>query len=504
MSGTSRWLAVHARLRPDQPALIHKTKTTSFRELEAKSLRLAAKLHGAGIGAGDRVAVLHANHAVQIELIHALILLEAVLVPLNTRLTTGELRGLLEDAEPTLLVHGPEFDTVTTDLQHNLPGIDLLPSHTLHSLPEKPATLAEQPRLERDQAILFTSGTTGRPKGVRLTLANHLASAAGSTQRLGTKPGDRWLACMPLHHIGGLAIVLRCAIDGMCVVLHTHFDAEAVLESIHRDAVTAISLVPTMLQRLLDAAKGESFPKSLRFVLLGGGPIPESLLARTRRADLPVAPSYGLTETASQVATLAPDEIDEHPSSAGRPLPGVKIRICDTRGRKQLPSTAGEVWVHGAQVMAGYLNHPDENARVLRDGWLRTGDIGNLSSDGYLSILDRRSDLIVSGGENIYPAEVEAALVSHPDVQEAAVIGRADPTWGQVVHAFIVRGASREPSPDELIAHCRSRLAGYKRPQEFHFVASLPRTRSGKLRRDALTLEGRPAGSVEDPSRTER
>ena len=486
MSAFRGWIAQHARERPKHPALISGKITLSFAELDDAARSLAARLRGLGIEAGDRVAVLLENEVLYVELIHALISLGAVLVPLNLRLTPRELRGLLEATHAKLLLHGAELGALVAAARRNLPGLKALSTSALRVLPEQPAAPSHALELAADHAILFTSGTTGHPKGVRLTLANHVASAYASAQRLGVHPQDRWLACMPLYHVGGLAIVLRSAIYGTSVVLQARFDARTVMRSLQRDRITAISLVPTMLTRLLDAAAGASFPAALRFVLLGGGPIPEDLVRRATRKGVPIAPTYGLTEAASQVATLAPEEAEAHGASIGRALPGLELRVVDAQNRDQPPTMPGEICVRGPQVMAGYLDRPDETQRVLREGWLHTGDIGALSSDGYLTLLDRRSDLIVSGGENVYPAEVEAGRLSHPDVAAAVVVGRPDPTWGQVVHAFVVAKLARKPLPQELIAYCRGRLAGFKLPRRVHLVPSLPRTPSGKLRREEL------------------
>ena len=480
----SHWLAARARGSPERPALISPEATLSYRELERRAWRLAAKLRAIGIGHGSRVAMLHANHPLYVELIHALVLLEATLVPLNTRLTADELGGLLDHVRPDLLIHAPEFAATLAEL-----GVAQLPLRTLETprivaLPEKPAPL-RAPRPELEQAILFTSGTTGRAKGVRLTLANHAASARGSARRLATTSEDRWLACVPLYHIAGLAIVLRCALDGMCLVLHPRFDAARVAETLQRQAVTAVSLVPTMLEALLERAAGSELPGALRFVLLGGGPIPATLIQRALKAGIPLAPTYGLTEAASQVTTLAPHELAEHAGTVGRPLAGVDVRVVDASGRPQRPDRPGEIQVRGAQVMSGYLDRPAASAEALRDGWLNTGDYGALDAQGYLTLLDRRGDLIVSGGENVYPAEVEGVLCGHPGVADAAVVGRPDPRWGHVVHAFIV-AVGKPPAAEELAAHCRGKLAGFKVPREFHFVARLPRTPSGELRREAL------------------
>jgi len=484
MTTASYWIARHASERGSHPALISAEGTLSYAELDDAARSLAAKLHGLGIATGDRVAVLLENDPLYVVLIHALVALGAVLVPLNVRLTPRELRELLVDAEPRLLLHGTSLASVAAESVRDLRGIRTLPAPALHTLSEKPVALPVQLRLDADQAILFTSGTSGRPKGVRLGLAQHLASAAGSAERLGIEHEDRWLACMPLYHIGGLAIVLRSALYGTSVVLHSDFDARAVLHSLQHDRISAVSLVPTMLARLLDASGDAQFPASLRFVLLGGGPIPTDLVLRARRARVPVAASYGLTEATSQVATLAPAEDEAHVGSVGQALPGVELRIVDENGRDQPAEVAGEICVRAAQVMSGYLNLPEQTARTLEAGWLHTGDIGTLSTEGYLTLLDRRSDLIVSGGENVSPAEVEAVLLCHPDVAAAAVVGRSDPSWGQVVHAFVVPRAARVASTEELIAHCRSRLAGFKLPRVIELVTSLPQTKPGRLRRE--------------------
>ena len=484
MTTASYWIARHASERGSHPALISAEGTLSYAELDDAARSLAAKLHGLGIATGDRVAVLLENDPLYVVLIHALVALGAVLVPLNVRLTPRELRELLVDAEPRLLLHGTSLASVAAESVRDLRGIRTLPAPALHTLSEKPVALPVQLRLDADQAILFTSGTSGRPKGVRLGLAQHLASAAGSAERLGIEHEDRWLTCMPLYHIGGLAIVLRSALYGTSVVLHSDFDARAVLHSLQHDRISAVSLVPTMLARLLDASGDAQFPASLRFVLLGGGPIPTDLVLRARRALVPVAASYGLTEAASQVATLAPAENEAHVGSVGQALPGVELRIVDENGRDQPAEVAGEICVRAAQVMSGYLNLPEQTARTLEAGWLHTGDIGTLSTEGYLTLLDRRSDLIVSGGENVSPAEVEAVLLCHPDVAAAAVVGRSDPSWGQVVHAFVVPRAARVSSTEELIAHCRSRLAGFKLPRVIELVTSLPQTKPERLRRE--------------------
>ena len=267
------------------------------------------------------------------------------------------------------------------------------------------------------------------------------------------------------------------------------FDPVAVDRALERDGITHVSLVPTMLGRLLELRGPRPAPPTLRCVLVGGGPLPEPLLARALDRGFPLAPSYGLTEATSQVATQTPEETARRREVAARPLPGVALRIVDDAGALCPPDVAGEIVVRTPARMAGYLNLPEASARALRDGWLHTGDVGLLTPDGRLRVLDRRSDLVVSGGENVYPAEVEAALLAHPDVAEAAVVGAPDPDLGQRVVAAVVLRAGAERDPEALRRFCRTRLAGFKVPRAVRFLAALPRTGSGKVLRRAIVSE---------------
>jgi O-succinylbenzoic acid--CoA ligase len=317
-------------------------------------------------------------------------------------------------------------------------------------------------------SIIYTSGTTGRPKGAILTYGNHYWSAIASALNLGTLPDDRWLACLPLFHVGGLAILLRGVIYGIAVVLHERFEPDRVNHAIDHEQVTIVSVVATMLERML-ADRGERpFPNTLRCVLLGGGPAPLPLLERALALGAPVFQSYGLTETASQVATLAPEDVRSKVGSAGKPLMGTQVRI----------EADGEILVRGPTVSPGYLHQAPHGE------WLHTGDVGRLDDEGYLYVLDRRDDLIVSGGENVYPAEVEATLLAHPAVEEVGVYGLPDPEWGQTVCAAVKPRTA--VTAEELLAFCRQRIAGYKVPRTVQFVDALPRTASGKLLRREL------------------
>jgi O-succinylbenzoic acid--CoA ligase len=326
---------------------------------------------------------------------------------------------------------------------------------------------------EAVHTVLFTSGTTGAAKPVTLTYANHRASALATAWSLGVSPDDRWLCVLPLFHVGGLAILMRSAIYRTAAIIHPRFDPAATLESLESGEATLVSLVPTQLRRLLDGGLGERETPALRAILLGGGPMPRELLADAVERGLPVHQSYGMTETASQVASLPATEALDGGPSAGRLLPGVAA-ITDP--------ASGEILLRGPMVSREALD---------ADGWLHTGDRGRLDEDRLLQVEGRLDDVIVTGGENVAAAEVERALLEHPAVAEAAVVGEPDPDWGERVVAYVVPAPGAGPPEDsELASHCRARIAPYKVPKAVHVVDALPLTALGKVERHAL---GRPA-----------
>jgi len=460
--------------------------SNAYATIEARAVRRAQQLATKGLQPGARIALLMESSLETVVTIHAALTAGAVLVPLNTRLLAAELRAPLEDSQPALLVADESLVARAYEAAAGVPTTRVLTTLELAaSVPRAVEPVAEH-TIDDDCSVLFTSGTSGRAKGVRLSFGNHRASARAAVQRLEIAPDDRTLLCMPLHHIGGLAIVMRSAIFATTIVLHERFDAGAVTRALLNDHITQVSLVATMLARLLDQNPGLAAPPTLRCVLLGGGPIPDPLLAHAWRAQLPIAPTYGLTEAASQVATVSLSEAARFGVRAPLPVADTTLRIVDPSGRPRPPGEPGEILVRGPQVMRGYLDL-EASAHALRDGWLHTGDIGVLDAGGRLAVLDRRTDLIVSGGENIYPAEVEAVLLEHADVQEVAIVGEADPEWGQRVCAFVVPTPGAGLDATALLAHCRARLASFKCPRRIERVETLPRTASGKVQRHLLS-----------------
>jgi len=487
---TNDWLKVRASLTPDATALFIGGRSWTFIELDALASRMAHWLHENNIKPVNHVGLLMANSLAAVACIFALARLGAVLVPLNTRLTPSELAWQIERADCVALLCTTDLEEpARTAVEERIPIMALprqpidLEKVSAHYPVDSRSGAASDPTAT--QAIVFTSGTTGFPKGVIISYANHYWSAVGSAKRLDSRLDDHWLACLPLYHIGGLAILFRSCLYGTAVVLHNGFDMPAVMNSLRTEAVTLVSLVPTMLGRLLHAGLTLAGTPSLRLILLGGAAAPPGVLAEAAAADLLVVATYGSTETTSQTATMEPERAMDKPGSVGKPIPSVSVAILDDAGNEAPRDTPGEIVVKGPNVMSGYYNDPIATAEKLRSGWLHTGDIGYLDGDGDLWVLDRRSDLIVSGGENVYPAEVERVLREHPAVSQVCVVGLPHPDWGQQVAAIVVPSAPGQFDEDGLLLFSRGRLAGFKQPRAVYIVEQLPQTGSGKINRRA-------------------
>ena len=417
------WLPRAAERHPDRPAVNALTYADLLGEVDATARRLA----GRGVRARDRVGIALAPGESFCIALHAILRLGAVAVPVDLRSSERERERVVDGAVE--VIDGAVIGT-----------------------PASEARLRDRHDLDAPAIVVHTSGTSGTPKAVELTYGNWLWSALGSAVALGLDPAERWLCALPLSHVGGLSIVMRSAIYATTAIVHERFDADRVLDALaQEEGPTIVSLVPTTLQRLLDAGLRE--PPSLRWALLGGAPATNALQGRAAAAGVPVATTYGLTEACSQVTTL------------GAPLFCTRVRMAGD----------GEILVSGPTV-AGWAG----SDRPV----LATGDLGEWRPDGALRVAGRKADTIVSGGENVAPAEVEAVLEAHPDVVEAAVHGRTDPEWGEAVVATVV--AAPEVEADELRAWCAERLARFKVPKDIAFTVALPRTPSGKVARKEL------------------
>jgi O-succinylbenzoic acid--CoA ligase len=457
------WLPRAAATRPGGVALETADGAVTYAELLAGASAGAAELAARDAKPGQRVAIALPPGLAFAQALHACLLLGAVAVPVDLRLTAAERERLTADA--AVLVEEP------------------LASSARAGEADRYATARHD--LESTAVVIHTSGTTSQPKPIELTYGNFLWSALGSAVTLGLDPRERWLCALPLSHVGGLSILLRSTIYTTTAVLHERFDTDAVLEALREQQITLVSLVATTLTRLLDA--GLESPPALRCALTGGGPVAPALVARARAAGVPVSLTYGLTESCSQVTTTpvaALDELSTQPPNAGPPLFCTRVRIADESGdtRETLRSgRAGEILAAGPTVAPGSL---------AGDGWLHTGDLGVLDEQGRLGVTGRKADTIVSGGENVAPAEVEAVLEAHPDVLEAAVVPRADERWGEAVTAIVVTRPGARLDGEALRAHCARGLAAHKVPKQVSFAHEpLPRTRSGKLLRKELIVD---------------
>ncbi|TVR68109.1 MAG: o-succinylbenzoate--CoA ligase [Sphaerobacteraceae bacterium] len=484
------WLRRRAFSNPDRLAIICGDTQRTFSELDADVDQAARWLASHEVVPGSRVAVHLPNSIAFVQLVHAISRLGAMLIPINLRLTADEIGWQLGDVRADLLITG-DLTAQLSDARDRLAPdtraivIDPHSPDFMGGTGASPV-FVESHSPDEVHSIVYTSGTTGRPKGALLTYGNHWWSAIGSGLNLGTHVDDRWIAVLPLFHVGGLSILQRSVIYGITAVVHESFDPGRVNQSIDEDRVTVISVVSTMLRRMLAERGDAPYPAWLRCVLLGGGPAPEPLLRACESRNIPVTQTYGLTETASQLATLPPDEALLKLGSAGKPLYPNELEI-EVDGQLAARGVPGEIIVRGPIVTAGYFERPDETARAFDGGWFHTGDAGYLDDAGYLYVLDRRDDLIVSGGENVYPAEVEAVLMSHDDVAEAGVIGIPDDEWGQRVVAIVTPRDGCRPDISQLSEWCRRHIAAYKIPVDFTVQQDpLPRNAGGKLLRREL------------------
>ena len=477
------WLAARAAATPRREALVCGDERLTYTQLNELVARECARWQAVGIKSGEHVALLMHSRQATVLRLFASMRYGTVLVPLGARSTAAERAEQLEQAACNWLL--PETDDEpfwrvapggqrkAVDLSEKLSADQIARQQDGHLKPEAPL------------AIVHTSGTTGQPKGVILGVSNFFYSSIGATMRLGHLPQDRWLCVMPLWHVGGLAMLTRAVLQGAPVVLLHDFDPDAVLHALEHEAISLVSLVPTMLHRLLERKPG-NWPGRLRLILLGGAAASPNLLLRSAEIELPVAPTWGLTETTSQVATLLPAAVHGKPESVGRPLLFNRLRVVNKSNHTLPPGETGQLLVSGPTVMSGYWHDKLATECALHAGELRTGDLGYLDEVGDLFIVQRMSDLIISGGENVYPAEVERVLCSHASVQDAAVLGIVEAEWGQQVSAVVQLQPGANASREALQAFCRTRLAGYKLPREIHFVSKLPRTASGKVRRSKL------------------
>jgi O-succinylbenzoic acid--CoA ligase len=489
MDATGRmpdWLSRQAAGEPDKTALVFDERAYTYRELLDASLQMKTLLQRSGVQSGDRVAILSRSSEWFALAVHGIMQTDAVVVPLNRKLQRDELAYQLRDVQATALLVDESMQEVAEPvLKVAGEGTRLVEAE--QSPLEKRAEPREFLTLDGMHSILYTSGTTGFPKGAMLTNGTQWFSAAASMLTFGMMPDDEWLMPMPLFHVGGLASLMRTVIYGTAAVVHQQFDARRVNDELERRHITMLSVVPTMLQRMLEHMEKPRYETHLRVVLVGGSGVSPLLLQSALERGLPVHASYGLTEANSTTTVLRPTQLASHVGSSGLPMPAVQVAICLKDGTVvREPNRIGEILLAGPTIMAGYWRRAEATDETIVDGWLHTGDIGTVAEDGHVTVFDRRNDLLVVGGENVYPAEVEGVLSVCPGVVEAGVFGAEHPELGQVPMAVVVLEAGRVVLEADMLQFCRERLAAYKCPRSIAVAEELPRNASGKLLRRKL------------------
>lgn len=485
---------------PRKPALIGESRRSTWAELDQRVGRLTRALAGQGLARGDRVAILLGNCPEYLELYFACSRGGYVAVPLNYRLTLAEARTVLEHADPRLLVAGEAYATRAAELCRALPAIRQrwtvgagagdAPGYE-EVLAAAPETVPAAQGSDQDTfAIFFTSGTTGLPKGAMVSHANLLANGFNQMIADGSRADDINLIGTPLYHMGAVFMAVTYMMLGCTQVILPQFTPLAWLAALAAHRASVALLIPTMINSLLNEPRFESFDRaSLRLIFYGGGPMPPAVLQRAlQRFDCGFTQGYGLTETLEATFLVASDHVLEGTEtqrrrlmSAGREAVDAEVRIVDEAGQDVATGVVGEVLVKSRSVIAGYWRQPELLATTKRGEWFCTGDLGYLDEDRYLFVVDRKSDMVVTGGVNVYTKEIEAVLYQHEAVREAAVFGMPDEQWGEKVTAAVSAHPQAQVAEAELIAWCRARLAGFKTPKLIVFLDELPKNPSGKI-----------------------
>jgi long-chain acyl-CoA synthetase len=496
MDGTSKIETIvdmveqHARERPAHPALLMQGVRITYDELNEHAARVANGLMRCGLGVGARAAYLGKNHWSFFEVLLGAAKAGIVMVPINVRLALAEITWIANDAEAQVLFYGPEFEDRIEAIRRDCPGIrHFIPIADFSRWSMSQAAIPTGVAISGGQVCLqiYTSGTTGHPKGAQLTNTNLISCADSCIAAWGDwQARDVSLVVMPLFHIGATSIAVVALRAGATLSIMADANPSGILDTIEKDRVTKALLVPSVMLSLVSLPSRKTGLETLELICYGTAPMPLDVLRRSMDMfGCKFVQLYGLTETTAPITYLPPEDHEragnKRMRSAGKAAPGVEFRIVDAEGKDLAPGEVGEVLCRTRQIMQGYWKRPEATADAIRDGWLHTGDAGYLDEDGYLYIHDRIKDLIVSGGENVYPAEVENAIFGHPAVADVAVVGVPDERWGEAVKACVVLKPGARATEEEIVAFARERIAAFKAPRSVDFLAQLPRNSTGKL-----------------------
>ena len=505
---TTELLMITSAICPDRPAVIFEGKKYSFSELSERANRLANALLSLGIEKGERVAILQVNCNQYVEAYYAVAKIGAIFVPLNFRAKRDELVHMLNHSESSILFVGQRYLEMVNDMRSELPlikhyiSIDSKQEGMLYY--EDLMASASDEEVFTDIAddditmLMYTAGTTGLPKGVPLTHNSFTLYLLENVAPADLEIEETNLLTMPLYHVAGVQAMLAATYGGRSLAMMRQFEVNEWLETVQRERANRAMLVPTMLKRVIDHPDFNKYNlSSLKVITYGAAPMPFEVIKKAIELfpGVNFINAFGQTETASTITTLSPEDhiiegteeekekkLGRLTSSIGRPMPDVEMKIIDEQGNDLPPGEVGEIVALGPRVMSGYWKDAEKTAKTLtKDGWLRTGDMGYTDEEGYFYLAARADDMIIRGGENISPEEVENALYTHPAVEEAAVIGVPDPEWGQQPRAIVVLKEGEAATADELIEYCRERMSSFKRPRSVVFVDELPRTSTGKV-----------------------
>ena len=490
------FLTRRSRITPDREGLVCEGVRRNYQDLNDRANRLANAMTTLGIGHGDRIGILAFNEPEYYDMYFGLGKIGATLVPVNYRLAGPEIQYILSDSESKVLVFGPEYAEVVDSIRSDIPTKDFI------AISENPPDWAKsyetliseasdgEPQIiggdDDTLTILYTSGTTGRPKGAELTHTYYYWNSVNLMCTLGLNIGNTSLIALPLFHIGALAGPPWVVHSGGKVVLLRTLDPQRFLELIEEEKISGFGSVPQLLDFLKLVPDFEKYDwSSVKTVLVYAAPVPVTLIREYEASGIEVRQLYGLTEC-NTGTVLDSENAIEKVGSCGRPFFHTEVRVVDENRQDLPPGEKGEVLLRAPNMMKGYLNRPDETAAAIKDGWLHTGDIAKMDADGFLYILDRKKDMIISGGENIYPAEIEDALLNHPKVADVGVIGYPHEKWGEAVKAIVVVQEGQTLTEDELIEWCEGKIGRIKIPKSVVIADAIPRTPTGKILKTEL------------------
>ncbi len=492
------FLTKRAMLTPDREGLVCEDVRLTFAQLNERANKLARAMRKLGVKRGDRVGMLALNEAEYYDMLFGLGKIGAVLVPVNYRLAGPEMSYILSDCEACAFVFGKEYVDIVDSFRNDIPAKELVcisdsPPEWAGSYKEMiEAEPGDEPEIEGGDddvlTILYTSGTTGRPKGAMLTHYNYFITSVTMVSTLGWT-GEIFLVALPLFHIGALAGPPMFVHLGQKAVLLRSFDAKRFLELIQEEKASGFGSVPAMLMFLKLVPDFESYDwSSVQIVLVYAAPVPVTLIKEYEAAGIEVRQLYGLTECTGPASVIDSENAIHKAGSCGLPFFHTEVRLVDDEGADVAQGELGEVIIKSDNVMKGYWNREEETDKSIRDRWLYTGDMAKMDQDGFLYILDRKKDMIISGGENIYPAEIEDVILSHPKVSDVGVIGKADEKWGEAVMAIVVK-KDDDLTEEDVVSYCKERIGKFKVPRKVVFTDRIPRTPTGKILKRELREE---------------